>query len=265
MQLGSAVSDFDRGSQLTDKVALVASSRAGSCAESAHQLARAGASVVICGLNASQGNETVAEIQRNGGRARFILTDVALGADVQATINETIATFGRLDILLNFASDDHERDGAFLEVSETTWDRITETTLKGMFLCCQYALPFLQQSGSGRIINLVEQTSSLQSRSVASICQGGVLAMTYVIAQQFSAQNVSVNLVWVTQPASLMPLVPFTLDILADLLEKVLYSPTTEETGHASQPFTTAAEAIAHIVNTADVLHGHALVVNTPS
>ena len=252
--------------QLTNKVALVASSRAGLCAESAHQLARAGASVVICGLNASQGNETVAEIQRSGGRARFILTDVALVTDVQATINETIATFGRLDILLNFASDDHERDGAFLEVSETTWDRISETTLKGMFLCCQYALPFLQQSGSGRIINLVEQTSSPHSRSVASICQGGVLAMTYVIAQQFSAENVSVNLVWVTQPASaLMPLVPFTLDSLTELLGKILYSSAPEELGRDPQPFANAADAIAHIVNTADVLHGHALVVNTPS
>lgn len=257
------IDDVDQSSgSLIDKVALVTSSRAGICAESAHQLAAAGASVVICGLNASQGNATVTEIQRVGGQARFILTDVALVADVQATINETIATFGRLDILLNFASDDHERDGALLEVAETTWDRIAETTLKGMFLCCQYALPFLQQSGSGRIINLVEQTSSPQSRSVASICQGGVLAMTYVIAQQFSAQEVLVNLVWVTQPA-LLPLVPLGSDRLAGFLDKVLYSPTTGEE-EASQPFANAADAIAYIVTTASELHGHALVVNVP-
>lgn len=284
MQLGdSAISDLDQENKLTNKVALVTSSRAGICAESAHQLACVGVSVVICGLNASQGNATVAEIQRSGGRARFILTDVALVADVQATINETIATFGRLDILLNFASDDHERDGSLLEVSETTWDRIAETTLKGMFLCCQYALPFLQQSDSGRIINLVEQTSSPQSRSVASICQGGVLAMTYVIAQQFSAQNVSVNLVWVTQPTlALLPLSPFSLDNLTDLLEKIFHSSNSEEgiaeesTGEANideagtgeesvcpQPFANAADAIAHIVNTT-ALHSHTLVVNTP-
>ncbi len=246
------------GLSLLGKVALVNSSRAGICAESAHQLALAGARVIVCGLNASQGNETVAEIQRSGGRARFILTDVSMSADVQAAINETIATFGRLDILLNFASDDYERDGALLEVSETAWDRITETTLKGAFLCCQYALPFLQQTGSGKIINLVEQTASAQNRSVASICQGGVVAMTYAIAQQFSDQCVSANLIWVIQPA----LAPSSIapESLTRSLEKILYGPTTEDTD--SRPFANAAEAISHLVSSATNLHGHALVVN---
>lgn len=265
MQLGgSSFGDSSHDSSLENKVALVTSSRDGVCAESAQQLACAGARIVICGLNASQGNATVAEIQRNGGQARFILTDVAMVADVQAAINETIATFGRLDILLNFASDNYERDGALLEVSETTWDRITETTLKGTFLCCQYALPFLQQSGSGRIINLVEQTAAPQQRSVASICQGGVLAMTYAIAQQFSDQNVSVNLVWVIQPGlTLMPLAPLTPENMTRFLEKILYSPITDADAH-SQPFADTAAAIAHLVDTASALHGHALVVNVP-
>ncbi|MGB3789875.1 MAG: SDR family NAD(P)-dependent oxidoreductase [Phormidesmis sp.] len=251
--------DFDHdGFSLTGKVALVNSSRAGICAESAHQLAAAGARVVVCGLNASQGNKTVAEIQRSGGQARFILTDVSMAVDVQAAIDETIATFGRLDILLNFASDDYERDGSLLEVSETAWDRIIETTLKGAFLCCQYALPFLQQAGNGKIINLVEQTASAQDRLVASICQGGVVAMTYAIAQQFSGQSVSANLIWVIQPA----LAPSSIapESLTRALEKILYGPTTEDTD--SPPFANAAEAISHLVSSATNLHGHALVVN---
>ena len=255
---------------LAGKVALVNSSRAGICAESARQLASAGARVIICGLNASQGNETVAQIQRSGGQARFILTDVAMAADVQAAIDETIATFGRLDILLNFASDDYDRDGSLLEVSETTWDRITETTLKGAFLCCQYALPFLQQANNGKIINLVEQTASAQNRSVASICQGGVVAMTYAIARQFSDQSISANLIWVIRPASESDSLVFasplpngrTSDRLTLFVEKILYSPTVDEDTEP-QPFADAAEAIGHLIDSATTLHGHTLVVNT--
>ncbi|MEL6159591.1 MAG: SDR family oxidoreductase [Cyanobacteria bacterium J06554_11] len=255
--------------RLNEKVALVTSSRQGICADTAKQLAGAGAKVMICGRNAAQGRETVAQIQRQGGRASFILTDVAIAADVQAAIDETIATYGRLDILFNSASSPYPLDGSLLDVTETTWDRITETTLKGTFLCCQYAMPFLQNAGradsNSTIINLIEQSESAQNRSVTKICQGGILALTHDIARQFAASNVTANLIWSGNTPQQM-----SQTILSLLTGQVLYGPVStgsadpvETPPNAAPPFADTAEAIMYLATEGRELHGCALVVDS--
>jgi NAD(P)-dependent dehydrogenase (short-subunit alcohol dehydrogenase family) len=239
--------------RLDKKVALVTSSRPGICASIAQQLAREGAKVMICGRNAAQGLATVAQIQAEGGRASFILADTAIAADVQAAIDETIATYGRLDILFNNASSNHAQDGSLLEISEAVWDRVIETTLKGAFLCCQYALPFLQQSDSGTIINLIEQTPVPLAHSVAAICQGGVIAMTEAIAQQFSPSAVTANVIWATHT----PAIALNLQ-----MQHMLNSPA-----RPNFAFTDIAEAVMYLAageSTGDGerLHGSALIVS---
>ncbi|MEO1623085.1 MAG: SDR family NAD(P)-dependent oxidoreductase [Cyanobacteria bacterium J06632_3] len=223
--------------RLNEKVALITSSREGVCVEAAHLLAQAGAKIVICGRNAVQGRATVADIQRNGGRACFILTDIAVAADVQAAIDETIATYGRLDILLNSASSYHMRDSSLLEVSETTWDRMTETALKGTFLCCQYAIPFLQNAGNGTIINLVEHSNAGQNHTVEGVCHGGVLALTCKIAQQFSASSITANLIWATDS-------PYTQ--LNSLTNKIVYGPNQIQSSQANSSQTSGNQASSH-------------------
>ncbi|MEL6353387.1 MAG: SDR family NAD(P)-dependent oxidoreductase [Cyanobacteria bacterium J06627_28] len=255
---------------LTNKVALVTSSRQGICLDMAKRLAKAGAKVMICGRDGFQGRATADQIQAEGGRASFILTDTAVPVDVQAAIDETIATYGRLDILLNSVSSDYPHDGALENVSETAWDRITETSLKGTFLCCQYALPFLQKTGSGTIINLVDQADSPPSNAVASICQGGVLAMTSAIAQHSPTQNVTANLVWSPHPPE---------QIFGLLTEKVICSPSDMELSNrepsdaqavagapAASPeadvFTDVAAAVMHLAIHGYQLNGYALIVS---
>jgi len=250
--------------RLINKVALVTSSRKGVCADTAMQLAIAGARVMICGRNATEGRATVAQIQQAGGRAGFILADIALPADVQAAIDETIATYGRLDILFNSVSAQYAQDGALLEVSESTWDRVNENNLKGMFLCCQYAIPFLRNSGRnddrGVIINLIEPLAVDRACTVAKVCQGGILAMTCAIAQQFSAQHLSANVIWSTQSSE---------PPLKGLITKnVLYGPTAHANDASSvddesavQPFATVSDAVQYLVTECERLHGHILMV----
>ncbi|NJM98854.1 MAG: SDR family NAD(P)-dependent oxidoreductase [Phormidesmis sp. RL_2_1] len=185
--------------RLAQKVALITSSSSGICASTAKQLASEGAKVMICGRNGAKGMATVRHIRSQGGRASFTLADTAIPADAQAVIDETIATYGRLDILFNNANSSHAQDGAVLNVSEAAWDRVSEAVLKGTFFCCQYALPFLQQSGSGTIINLIEQSHESEMRSVNVICQGGIVALTKALAQQSRALTTTANLIWATQ------------------------------------------------------------------
>ncbi len=257
--------------RLNQKVALVTSSGSGVCASTAQQLAREGAKVMLCGRNAAQGLATVKQIRREGGRASFVLADIALAADVQAAIDETIATYGRLDILFNHASSRYPRDGLLMDVSEAVWDRGVEMMLKGTFFCCQYALPFLQQSGSGTIINFVEKIPNSEARSVAAICQGGVLAMTGAIAQQFSSNAVTANLIWASLPAGDVSdvstaisgkstLEPTNLPAGAGLMmEQILYGPVSSD-----RPFSGIDEAVMYLACHGTTLHGSALVVNAP-
>lgn len=249
--------------QLNNKVALVTSSRQGICASTAKQLAAAGAKVMICGRNAIEGRATVAQIQQSGGRARFILTDITLPADVQAAIDETIATYGRLDILFNAVSSQYTQDGGLLDVSETTWDRVTENTLKGTFLCCQYAIPFLQNSGYGSIINLIEPAAD-DMHTVASICQGGLVAMTCAIAQQFPATHISANVIWACP--SLSP------PLNGLITEKILYAPLSErlDTSESAStvPFANIADTVMYLATEPSAaennqLHGYILMVTS--
>mgnify|MGYP001794885502 CR=1 FL=1 len=235
--------------RLSQKVALVTSSRRGVCASTARLLAQAGASVMICGRNATQGQATVTEIQSSGGRASFILADIASATDVQAAIDETIATYGRLDILFNCASSPHPHDSTLTTVSEAAWDRIVEVTLKGTFFCCQYALPFLQNAGSGIIINFIEQSEEPQAQAVAGICHGGILSMTQAIAHQFSTHRVAANLIWCSSQPS--PSAPITS-------EKVIYAPLDP----SDSPFAEVTDAILYLATCEPQIYGYTLVVS---
>ncbi|MGB3291927.1 MAG: SDR family oxidoreductase [Phormidesmis sp.] len=244
--------------RLSQKVALVTSSASGICASTARQLATEGARVMICGRNAAQGRATVHQIRSSGGRASFTLADIAVAADTKAAIDETIATYGRLDILFNHASGSAVRDGVLLEVSEAVWDRVVETTLKGTFFCCQYALPFLQQSGSGTIINLVEQLPAGPMQSVTAVCQGGILAMTGAIAKQFSADAVTANLIWVAEPTATPSVAASDLNLLMAQIPN-----GTAHSSESTQPFTDIAEAVMYLA-VGSSLHGSALIVTPP-
>lgn len=278
--------------RLENKVALVTSCRSSLCGQTAQQLAAAGASVMICGRNTTKGRETVAHIRSSGGRAGFVLADVSLPMDVKAVVDETIATYGRLDILLNYISGESVQDSELIDVSEVMWDRVVESGLKGTFFCCQYALPFLQQS-SGTIINMVRQSSDFRFEAVTTICQGGVAAMTSAIAQQYPVRSVTANMIWI-KPLNASK---FNVEPLASKIVEQMASPTadslpTEETfalsdgrlaaptasgiasGSAatrpslppiSPPFSDVATAVLYLATRSSTIQGATLVVSERS
>ena len=257
--------------QLDQKVALITSSSPGICASTARQLAIAGAKVMVCGRNASQGLATVKQIRSEGGRATFVLTDMATLSDVQAMIDETIATYGRLDILFNNISNRYPHDGPLPSVSESVWDRVVEPLLKGTFFGCQYALPFLQQGESGTIINLIERMPGGGARSASAICQGGMLAMTSAIAHQFSATAVTANVIWATpsiatsDSATASGKVSSPLIDVSLLSSQLLTGPRLDAGGLSideARPFTDIAEAVMYLACYGSTLHGAALLVN---
>src|SRR5438876_12309649 len=83
---------------LKNKVALVTGGTSGIGEAAALQLAKVGAKVVVAGRRESEGQAVVKAIEKTGGQAMFVTTDVSLGADVKALVDRTLATFGRLDV-----------------------------------------------------------------------------------------------------------------------------------------------------------------------
>jgi 3-oxoacyl-[acyl-carrier protein] reductase len=128
-----------------------------------------------------------------------MLADISLPTDVRDVVSETIATYGRLDILLNNGNGFTSRDAALSLLRENDWDRIVDLNLKGAFLCCQHTVPFLSRSGQGSIIHLPPawwMTQPASPRLAEAVSRGGLLAMTRELADELASRNVRSNLIW---------------------------------------------------------------------
>jgi NAD(P)-dependent dehydrogenase (short-subunit alcohol dehydrogenase family) len=137
--------------RLQNKIALVTGGTSGIGEATALLFAREGAKVAITGRNEWRGHAVIEQILEGGGQAIFLRTDVRKAAECRRAVDETISTFGRLDILFNNA-------GVFyphttLDCSEEEWDLQIDVNLKGTFLMSKFALPGMIEQGRGVIIN----------------------------------------------------------------------------------------------------------------
>ena len=101
-----------------------------------------GANVALFDVNTAQG----------GAGAVFFKTDVGSEESVASSMDAVIDRFGRLDILVNCAA--VQIMGTLLETTSEQWDRLHQVNLKGVFLCSKSAMPHLQASGAGAIVNI---------------------------------------------------------------------------------------------------------------
>jgi len=175
---------------LKDKVALITGAGSGIGRASAIRFAHEGAKVVVADLRAESASNTAAEIEKAGGVAKSLSVDVRVGAEVERMVNETIAAFGRLDILFNNA-------GVFVpktvvDTSEEEWDWVVDVCLKGVFFGCKYAIPLMIKQGGGVIINTasgagIEGVPNLGAYQAA---KGGVVIMSKGIALDFARYKI---------------------------------------------------------------------------
>ncbi len=182
--------------RLRDKIALITGAGSGIGREAALLFAGEGARVVVAELDEAAGEQTTRTIVAAGGEARFVATDVARAASVEAAVQVAEATYGRLNVLYNNAGIFPDADGSVLDTTEEVWDRVMAVNLKGVFLGCKYGIPALLRAGGGSIIN-VASFVALVGAAVPQIAytasKGGVLSLTREIAVEFARRNIRAN------------------------------------------------------------------------
>jgi NAD(P)-dependent dehydrogenase (short-subunit alcohol dehydrogenase family) len=186
----------ERAGRLDGKVALItgAGSGMGRCA--AELFATEGARVVVADYADAAGSATVDAIIAAGGEATFVRADVSRASDCDAMVQHAVATFGGLHVLYNNAGVFPGDDGGALDTPESTWDRVMEINLKGVWMGCRAGIPAMLASGGGSIVNVasfVAYVGAATAQIAYTSSKGGVLAMTREIAVEYGRQNIRAN------------------------------------------------------------------------
>jgi 3-oxoacyl-[acyl-carrier protein] reductase len=179
--------------RLAAKIALVTGAASGFGAEIARTFAREGAKVVLLDINAAGAEAVAAAI---GPDALAIACDVTIGHDVAYGVERTLASHGRLDIVVNNAGWTH-RNRPLLEVSEAEFDKVYAINVKSIYHMTQAVVPVMRRQGSGCIIN-IGSTAGIRPRPGLTWyngSKGAVHLLSRSMAAELAPDKIRVNCV----------------------------------------------------------------------
>jgi NAD(P)-dependent dehydrogenase (short-subunit alcohol dehydrogenase family) len=179
--------------RLEGKVALITGGGTGIGRAIALAFAREGAKLAVAGRRKEKLNETIREMEKQGGQGLAIVCDVAKAKDAAHAVRETVKNFGRLNVLVNNAGVLHA--STIEGIAEEDWDRLMTINLKGPFLMCRAVLPEFRKAGGGAIINVGSVLGLVAMKDRAAYCasKGGVTLLTKAMALDHAHENVRSN------------------------------------------------------------------------
>ncbi len=179
--------------RVAGKVAIVTGAAFGMGRSHAIELGREGAKVAVTDIKEEAGRAVAAEIVADGGEAIFLLHDVARLDHWQAVVANTAEHFGRLDVLVNNA-------GVYVyadleSMTPEQWDFIFSVNVRGTFLGCREATPFLKRAGGGSIVNVSSNFALVGRAGFSAYCasKGAIRLFTKAIAAELAPSNIRVN------------------------------------------------------------------------
>jgi len=183
---------------LSGKTAIVTGSAVGVGRATALDLARRGANIVInYSRSEDDAKEAVRQVEALGAKALLVRTDVSVDAEVRSMVQQTVDTFGSVDVLVNNAAMTHFVNFADLEgMKEEYWDRILAVNLKGAFFCCRAVAESMRKTGRGAIVNVasIAGIRAIGSSIAYAASKAGLINMTVALARVL-APEVRVNAV----------------------------------------------------------------------
>jgi 3-oxoacyl-[acyl-carrier protein] reductase len=179
---------------LKGKVAIVTGSARGLGAATARRLAEEGAQVVITDVLVEQAQATAQALRDDGLAAHCIIADITKGAEVQRLVDETVAHFGSVHVLVNNAG--FPRDKYLVKMSEEDWDLVITVMLKGAFLAAKAVMPHFINQGWGRMVNISSRAHlGNPTQANYSAAKAGLIGMAKALAQEQGRYGITVNCV----------------------------------------------------------------------
>lgn len=189
--------------KLKDRVALITGGGTGIGAATARLFAEEGAAVCVTGRREAPLDEVVAAVQAAGRRALAVTGDVATTEDCQHMADETIAAFGRIDVLVNNAGTATLMDAH--ETADELWDQTIATNLSGAFRLIRAVLPGMMARETGSIVNVssILGQSGMKRSAAYGASKAGLDQLTRILAVEYADRGIRVNAVapaWVDTP-----------------------------------------------------------------
>lgn len=180
---------------LNGKVAVVTGGTSGIGRALSLGLAQAGADVIATARRQQQVDETAAAIEGLGRKTLRMASDVSERAGLEKLLKAVLATFGKVDILVNCAGT--IKRAPTLDFAEEEWTNILNINLTGTLRACQVFGRHMLERGSGRIINIASLNSYVALSEVAAYAasKAGVASLTRSLAVEWSKRGVTVNAV----------------------------------------------------------------------
>ncbi|MEM9328631.1 MAG: glucose 1-dehydrogenase [Bacteroidota bacterium] len=179
--------------RLRNKIAIVTGAADGIGLAASRLFAIEGATVVMVDINGEKCLEESTNINTQGGNTRAVTCSVGSTEEMAEMVQQTVADFGRIDVLVNNAAIAIGQN--ILEMEEEAWDQVIDINLKGVYRGIRQVLPHMIERGAGSIINLssMQGLRSWDDWTAYATAKGGINALTVQLAGQFGPKGIRIN------------------------------------------------------------------------
>ena len=178
------------------KCALITGASGGIGSEIALRLARDGFNIAACWCSDEKGIlELEEKLKKTDAEYRLYKADVSDYEKIKEVFADAAEVFGGVSVLVNNAGIAQQK--LFTDITQQEFDRITDVNFKGVFNCCQCAVPFMVSQKSGKIINISSMWGicGASCETVYSATKAAVIGLTKALARELAPSNVQVNCV----------------------------------------------------------------------
>lgn len=243
--------------QFEGRVALVTGGSQGIGYQAAAELLAEGAAVMIAARDPQRGAAAVAQLSQQGGQVAYTSCDITQLDQVQAAVQKTLDTFGRIDHLVNSAG----LEGVLantIECTEENWHAVINTNLTGTWYIMKTVIPEMLKNGGGSIVNVASVIGVIAFPGLPAYTasKAAMIGLTKTTALEFAKQNIRVNVVC---PGSIRT--PMYERFSGGTPEAEAYMATFHPIGRIGEPPEVASAILWLLSDGASFVTGHVLPV----